>query len=166
MKPMSDKSMSHILHDSLRVGLLLCAPAAVAWASGLPFIFPSLGPSAFSLVVESEGHDTARRVLGGHLLGVVSGLVAYHLIAPGLTLTALPASLSPPLLRLAASGITSVVLATAGMMAANARHAPACATTLIVSLGLMTTPRDALCIMFAVSLMYGAHRLLDYYTPE
>jgi hypothetical protein len=152
--------MPKIIINSLRVGLLLCLPALIAWSTGRPFIFPSLGPSAFSLVIDRQGEATGRRVIGGHLIGVVGGLVAYHLIAHGLTLTTLPSVFSFPLLRLAASGVISVILTTAGMLAAKAQHPPACATTLIVSLGLLATFRDAILIMLAVAVMYDVHRFI------
>nr|WP_225870729.1 hypothetical protein [Halosegnis rubeus] len=38
-------------------------------------------------------------------------------------------------------------------MASDYRHAPACATTLIVSLGLLTTPREAAVVMLAVGAL-------------
>ncbi len=120
--------MSRIVRDSLMVGLLLCVPAAIAWVTGLPFIFPSLGPSAFSLVMERTSGDRLRTVVGGHLIGVVGGLLAYHVIAEGLSLGHLPSSLSLAMLRLAGSGVISVILTTIGMLAAGARHPPACAT--------------------------------------
>lgn len=153
--------MSKIIRDSLRAGLILCVPAIIAWATGRPFIFPSLGPSAFSLVLGSQGENTRRKVIGGHLLGVVGGLVAYHAFAHGLTLAALPAAYSLPLLRLAASGVLSVVLTTFGMLVARVEHPPACATTLIVSLGLLATFLDTVFIMLAIVVMYAVHRGLS-----
>ncbi len=152
--------MSRIIRDSLKVGLLLCVPGAIAWVTGRPFIFPSLGPSAFSLVMEKKPGDMLRTVIGGHLIGVVGGLLAYYTIAEELDLGNLPPSLSLSLLRLAVSGVISVILTTAGMLAAGARHPPACATTLIVSLGIMATLRDALFIMLAVIIMCAVHRLM------
>lgn len=141
------------------MGFLLCVPALVAWISGRPFIFPSLGPSAFALVLDDQGKETGARVIGGHLVGVVGGIVAYHLLADGLALTHFPSSRSPDLLRLAASGILSVMLTTAGMLATKLEHAPACATTLIVSLGLLSSWWDAVFIMVAVAVMYGVQRV-------
>ncbi len=94
------------MRDSLRVGLLLCVPALVAWMSGRPFIFPSLGPSAFSMALDDRGEETGVRVIGGHLIGLLGGLLAYHLLAHGLALTHFPSSRSVDLLRLTASGIT------------------------------------------------------------
>ncbi len=63
-------------------------PAVAAWVLGRPLIFPSLGPSAFALVLD-ENENRVRRVVGGHLIGVLSGLFAYHVLAHGLTLAAL-----------------------------------------------------------------------------
>jgi hypothetical protein len=60
-----------------RVSSLLLIPAFAAWATGRPFIFPSLGPSAFALAV-GEDVVTARRMIGGHAVGITSGLLAYH----------------------------------------------------------------------------------------
>lgn len=155
--------MTKIISLSMRVGILLCLPALIAWLTGQPFIFPSLGPSAFSLVMNREDEATWRRVIGGHLIGVVGGLLAYHLIAHGLTLAAFPSALSHPLLCLTVSGVISVVLTTLGMLAVKAQHPPACATTLIVSLGLLATFRDAIFIMLAVAAMYAVHKLLPPY---
>ncbi len=158
--------MPTIIRHGMRVGLLLCLPALVAWLTGRPFIFPSLGPSAFSLVIGGDGEATGRRVIGGHLVGVIGGLLAYHLVAHGLTLAALPSALSLPLLRLAGSGVISVILTTAGMLATRAQHPPACATTLIVSLGLLATFWDAVFIMLAVALMYAVRSFLAPDRPD
>jgi hypothetical protein len=151
---------SQVLRDALRVGFLLCLPAAIAWFTGRPFIFPSLGPSAYSLVNDEEGKHSARTVIGGHVIGVAGGLLAYYLLADGFALSQIPVSRSWALLRLAASGILSVVVTTAGMLAARMQHPPACATTLIVSLGLLSTFWDAVFIIAAIAVMYGVHKIV------
>ncbi|HJV65259.1 MAG TPA: HPP family protein [Geomonas sp.] len=162
---MQESATSKIIRATFRVGFLLCVPALVAWVSGRPFIFPSLGPSAFVLVLDDKGQVTGARVIGGHLIGLAGGIVAYHLLADGLGLTHFPSSRSLDLLRLAASGIVSVMLTTAGMLAAKLEHPPACATTLIVSLGLLSSWWDAVFIMVAVALMYGVHRVASPSMP-
>jgi hypothetical protein len=125
----------------LYAGLLFSVLGMVAWASGEPFIFPSLGPSAFVLAFERRGERTrARRVVGSHLLGGVAGFLAYSLLAAGGSLTTATPPGSMGGLWLAASGVLSVVLTSWGMTATGTVHAPACATTLIVSLGLLSTP--------------------------
>jgi hypothetical protein len=46
------------------------------------------------------------------------------------------------------------------MLAAKAEHPPACATTMIVSHGILSTFRDAIFIMLAVTVMYAVHKIL------
>lgn len=141
-------------------GSLLLTPGVLAWLSGLPFLFPSLGPSAFLLAVDPDSPTAApRRVLGGHVVGVFGGLLAYHLLAPGLVATTVTAG-SDAVVRLAASGSLALVVTAAGMVATDTRHAPACATTLIVSLGLLTTPVEALVVPVAVLALLGTHRVV------
>lgn len=143
-------------------GLLLALLAAVAWATGSPFVFPSLGPSAYALATDGEGELDGRRVIGGHAVGVVAGLVSYHLLAAGATLAALPPAHSTATLGLAASGTLSVALTAAGMEWTDTRHAPAAATTLIVALGLLSTPLEGAIILVAVTLLYAADGLAGH----
>jgi hypothetical protein len=143
---------------SLYAGLLFTVLGAVAWASGQPFVFPSLGPSAYILAFDRRGERThAYRVVGSHVIGAVAGLGAYWLVAPGVTLTALPPALSADGLRLAASGVVSIVATSWAMIATDTNHAPACATTLIVSLGLLSTPLQATIIVASVVGLVTVH---------
>ncbi len=147
------------LHDVTHIGLLVLVPAVAAWLLGQPLLFPSLGPSAFALVLD-ENENRARRVIGGHLIGVASGIIAYHTLARGLSLADLAPALSIDGLRIAASGVVSIVLTAYLMVAARASHAPACATTLIVSLGVLSGFIDGVLIMAAVIGMFLIHRLM------
>ncbi|MFC3477295.1 HPP family protein [Halobacterium litoreum] len=150
------------LRTTTRVCGLLMGLAAVAWASGLPYIFPSLGPSAYALAVSpSSATSRPQRVFGGHLFGVVGGLLAYHLLAPGLAVTSLPTALSVDGARLAASATLSVGLTSAGMLTTDLRHAPACATTLIVGLGILPRVEEGGIILSAVLLLVA----IDYALP-
>ena len=54
------------LEDLAHICVLLLVPGLAAWLFGRPMIFPSLGPSAFALVLD-EKENSARRVIGGHL---------------------------------------------------------------------------------------------------
>jgi len=137
---------------------LLLIPAFAAWGTGRPFIFPSLGPSAFALAL---GEDTvsARRIIGGHAIGIASGFFSYHLLAWGLAFTTFPVIWSSSDLRIAASGIISLLLTTAGMLLTRTRHSPACATTLIISLGLVPSLADCAIIFVAVLSLYGTHQI-------
>ncbi len=147
------------LLDVVHVGLLVLAPGVAAWLSGQPLIFPSLGPSAFVLVLDHR-EDCARRVLGGHLIGAISGFAAYQVLAHGLALAGVSHALSLNGLRVVASGVASILLTTWLMLRLRASHAPACATTLIVSLGFLSGVMNILLIMGAVAGMFLTHRLI------
>lgn len=59
---------------SLYAGLLFTVLGALAWASGQPFVFPSLGPSAFLLAFDSHSERTrSYSVVGSHAIGALAG---------------------------------------------------------------------------------------------
>lgn len=128
------------LRIGLRAGLLLSIAAAAAWLADAPALFPSLGPTAF--VLATSGRRPSRRVvIGGHAIGVLAGLGSYLAISAVVPVPSSPLVFDPP--WLACSGVLSVALTTVGMRLTDLVHPPACATTLIVSLGLLA-PSQAL----------------------
>jgi CBS-domain-containing membrane protein len=144
-----------------RTAVLVAVAGVVAVATGSPFLFPSLGPSAYALVTTPNSPATdPRRVVGSHAIGVAAGWLSYHLLAAGIVVTDLPPAGSPDLTLLMASGVLAVGLTTAGMVATDLRHAPACATTLIVGLGLLPTLREGVIVVGAVSLLVVVDRLV------
>jgi hypothetical protein len=143
---------------SLYAGVLLAVLGAITFVTGQPFVFPSLGPSAFTLAADRQGGARGfYRVVGGHLVGAVAGFLAYAIVVPGVVVTSTPAALSVDGARLAASGVLSVVATSWGMVAADAVHPPACATTLIVSLGLLSTPLEVAIIVASVVVLVAVH---------
>ncbi|MDZ7745290.1 MAG: hypothetical protein U5K28_01710 [Halobacteriales archaeon] len=81
-------SKRHVTTDTTaRVALFFVPLGLLAWLSGLPFVFPSLGPSAYVLAVLAllaversvqrlvADADTSRpsQVVGGHLIGIAAG---------------------------------------------------------------------------------------------
>lgn len=145
-------------------GVLMAVLGSIAWATAWPFIFPSLGPTAYMLALRQESIP-ARRVIGGHAVGVLCGLLAYGLCAPGVALGDPVAVLAADGFRLAASGTLAVVLTTVGMLVTRTPHAPACATTLIVALGLLSTWWDGAVIVGAVTVLWGGDQVLRAYGP-
>ncbi|WP_417936268.1 HPP family protein [Haloarcula onubensis] len=134
----------------------------MVWLSGLPFLFPSLGPTAYLFAAQPSARaSAARRVLGGHAIGVLAGLVAYHAVAGQVGITASMGAATPAGLRLAVSGVVAVALTTAGMTVTDTGHAPACATTLIVGLGILSTPLQGAIILLAVAVLVAEQTLLD-----
>jgi CBS-domain-containing membrane protein len=146
---------------SAHAGFLLAVVCVVAWATGEPFVFPSLGPTAFLLAKANRGTTVApRRVIGGHAVGVVAGLVSYKLVDPGTALsTSLPA-FSTATFGLATAAALSVSLTSLGMTATDTSHPPACATTLIVALGVLPTIQAGAVILIAVTVLLAVHELV------
>jgi hypothetical protein len=146
------------LWTALHAGTLLAVTGVVAWASGTPFVFPSLGPTAYVLATRRTRTSRAlTRIVAGHAVGVGAGLLAYNALAGGVVVTADLAPQSPELAAVVSSGVLAVALTSAGMLVLDAVHPPACATTLIVSLGLLPTVRDGALILVAVAVLVGSH---------
>ncbi|MFB6090384.1 MAG: HPP family protein [Halobellus sp.] len=155
---MSKRSLGEDATVGLRAGALLSLAAAVAWLTGAPAVFPSLGPSAFVLATDRP-RPGDRVVIGGHAVGVAAGLVAYGVTVAVVPVPPAPLSFEPPWLVL--SGIAAVALTSFGMRATNLVHPPACATTLIVGLGLLE-PRPAVLVLLpAVASLLVVDRALD-----
>ncbi len=149
-----------LVRDVTWAGVLIVVPAIAAWLTGLHLIFPSLGPSAFFLATGDKKLFSARSVIGGHFIGVVGGLIAYWSLAAGLAVGHFPPALSLDNFRLVMSGVLSLVITITVMLGTKTVHPPACATTLIVSLGLLPMPFDGLLIMVAVVVMFIVFRLM------
>ncbi|WP_435195577.1 HPP family protein [Natronomonas sp. EA1] len=142
----------------LYAGVLFVVLGSLAWATGRAFLFPSLGPSAFVLAFHTrETRAPAGRIVGAHTIGALAGFLAHSLFASGVVITGALAPFDPAGLRLAASAIVSIVLTSWGMLGTEAIHAPACATTLIVSLGLLSTPSEVGLIVVSVVLLVAVH---------
>lgn len=151
------------LGTSLYASFLFMILGFLAWVSGQPFVFPSLGPSAYILAFDRRGERTRTyRIIGGHLIGLLAGWVAYTLFAGGISITSSPAPFSTAGLYLTMSGITSIALTTWAMIATDTKHPPACATTLIVSLGLLTTSFELLAIIISVVVLVESHQIVLY----
>lgn len=140
--------------------------AILAWLTRAPFVFPSLGPTAF-LFFFSPGSPTAspRHTLFGHAIGIVCGWGALWMT--GLQHAPAAMTVGVSFERVLAAAL-SLACTGALMILLKAAHPPAGATTLIVSLGIVTKPAHLLLIEVAVVLLtlqaIGINRLagLDY----
>ena len=140
--------------------------AVLAMLTHTPFIFPSLGPTAF-LFFFTPTLPTAspRNTIYGHAIGILCGYGA--LVACGLT-HAPPAMMAGVDLARVLAAAISLSFTGALMILLKAAHPPAGATTLIISLGIVTKPFYLLIIELAVALLtlqaYGINRLagVDY----
>lgn len=118
----------------LAAGLLMLAVGMVGLLAHEPWIFPSLGPTAF-LQAETPESKSARfyNTVVGHLLGLGAGLAAVFLLGADQA----PAVLSSH--DLTGTRLWAAVLAVALTLflgyLLRASHPPAAATTLLVALG-------------------------------
>ena len=138
-----------LLNGCFSIGLM----SIVALITHAPFIFPSLGPTAFLLFYTPTAPAASpRNTIFGHLIGALAGwlsLVAFGLVnAP----PALSSGVQWPRVGAAALslGITSGL-----MVLLRVPHPPAGATTLIISLGLMPHLWQIAVLMAAVILLTG-----------
>jgi CBS-domain-containing membrane protein len=134
------------------VVLALAGVVGVAWH--LPWLFPSLGPTVM-LFFESPEQPAARpaNTLIGHLTGLVMGVLCLY--AFGLQ-DSLPAPVGGLTVPYVAAGSLSVALTTLLLTWLRKPHPPAGATTLIVSLGILTTPPQLLSMAGAILLITAA----------
>ncbi|NGM68219.1 HPP family protein [Natronolimnobius sp. AArcel1] len=177
LQPTSSEQIN--LRDDLSAGtnvtLHFVLLGGLAWASGQPFLFPSLGPSAYLLATgDNPRAEGAYHVIGGHAVAALCGLIAYLVLADGLVVVDAfdqGERFSTDVARLVLSGIVAMVLTTVGMLWSNTNHPAACATTLIVALGLMSTLLEAVIIVVAVALLVWFHgvivdRVQDFFGVE
>lgn len=121
------------------------------WMSHNPLVFTSLGPTAYELI-EKPQRPSARpyNIIVGHLIGVIAGFFALWLThawaAPSVSASGVP------LPRVWAATV-ACMLTVFGTLLARAGQPAAISTTLLIALGTMQLPKDAVVIMAAVLLM-------------
>jgi CBS-domain-containing membrane protein len=136
-----------LVNGFVTIGLL----SGLAMVTRAPFVFPSLGPTAFLFFFTPTSPTASpRHTLYGHAIGIACGYAA--LLVTGL-------EHAPPALAVGVDGhrvlaaALSLALTGALMILLKAAHPPAGATTLIVSLGIVTRPGYLLLIEAAVALL-------------
>lgn len=135
------------INGFVTIGML----AGLAMITRTPFVFPSLGPTAF-LFFFTPTLPTAspRNTLLGHAIGIACGYGA--LLLMGLEHAPPAMMVGVDLHRVLAAALS---LAATGslMILFKAAHPPAGATTLIISLGMVTRPSYLAVIELAVALL-------------
>ncbi len=135
------------LNGCISIGLM----SILAVITRSPLIFPSLGPTAFLFFYTPTAPSASpRNTIIGHAVGVVAGYLS--LLVTGLTMAgpALVVGVTWP--RVIAAAL-SLGLTAGVMVILKSPHPPAGATTLIVSLGILTHPWQLLLLMGAVILL-------------
>jgi CBS-domain-containing membrane protein len=125
--------------------------AAVAMLSRTPFVFPSLGPTAFLFFFTPRTPAASpRNTIYGHAIGIACGYAALWLFGLQDAPPAMATGVS-----VARIGAAALSLASTGalMILARSAHPPAGATTLIIGLGIVTRPFHLLVIEIAVAIL-------------
>jgi CBS domain-containing membrane protein len=149
---------------TIAIGLM----ATVGFLTHSPFIFPSLGPTAFLFFTSPTAPSASpRNAILGHIIGVLAGYLS--LVVTGLTAAgplALP--FGPTLPRIIAVMISLGVTASL-MVMLRVLHPPAGATTLMISLGLIAQPWQLVVVVVAVVLLtmlaFFVNRLIGIPVP-
>ena len=131
----------------ITIGLL----GLLALLTGSPFVLPSLGPTAYLFFFSPLSESSSpRNTILGHAIGLICGYGAYALaVASSPPFGTNPGVHGPRLLAAALS-----LSATGALMALlRVSHPPAGATTLIVSLGIISQPKELVIIEVAVILL-------------
>lgn len=127
------------------------ALALLALVSSNPFVFPSLGPTAYLLFFSPLSKASSpRNTILGHAIGLTCGYLAFVVTGAG----ALPFGVHPGVFwpRVLAAAL-SLSATGAFMVLLEISHPPAGATTLIVSLGIISKPGELVIIEAAVCLL-------------
>jgi CBS-domain-containing membrane protein len=147
----------------ITIGLL----GLLAFLTGSPFVFPSLGPTAYLFFFSPLSEvSSPRNTILGHAIGLVCGYAAFVLAVA----SSPPFGINPGVHggRLLAAALS--LSATGALMAfLRISHPPAGATTLIVSLGIISQPKELVIIEVAVILLtvqaFTINRLAGIHYP-
>ncbi|MBI4563769.1 MAG: HPP family protein [Planctomycetes bacterium] len=125
--------------------------AGVAMVTRTPFVFPSLGPTAFLFFFTPTSPTASpRHTIYGHAIGIACGFGSLVVLGLQEAPSAVAAGVDWPRVIAAALSLASTG---ALMILLRAAHPPAGATTLIISLGIVTRPAHLLVIEVAVALL-------------
>ena len=139
---------------------VLAASGAVGLALHQPWLFPSLGPTVM-LFFESPTQEASKpsNTLIGHGVGLAAGAAMLYAFGLHNTVPAPVGGLNPSFLL---AGALSVALTTLVLTLLKKPHPPAGATTLIVSLGILTKPTELLAVAGAIILITVLGWALNY----
>lgn len=135
------------INGCISIGIM----AALAVVTRSPFVFPSLGPTAFLFFYTPKAPSASpRNAIIGHGIGVLAGYLS--LVVTGLTAAGPAMSTGVTWPRVIAAAL-SLGLTSGVMVLLRAPHPPAGATTLIISLGILAKPWQLVLLMIAVVLL-------------
>lgn len=145
------KRLSHAGYVGLGSLLSMGSLAGVAAITHTPFIFPSLGPTAYLLYFAPRSPaSTPRACLLGHAIALICGYFA--LTISGLVDRPPTVEVQVELARIISASL-ALGLTCFFLVLLKIDHPPAGATTLIVALGLITHPWQLVVMEIAVGVL-------------
>ena len=147
--------MVHV-NAAVWAGIVIAFAGALAWFTRQPFIFPSLGATAYLCATAPHSHGaTPKAVFVSHLMAAVMGYSVLRVL--GLADHA-PAAIEGVTGQRIAAVSLAVALTVASTSMLKSLHPPAGATALIVTLGILSSTHQltvllASILMFTVGLM-------------
>ena len=174
MNPLPNHRAEHVfrLMERLRLSWLLAhLPPTFVWAAYValnsfvtialltllalltrnPFVFPSLGPTAYLFFFSPQAESASpRNAVLGHLIGLLCGFAAYRITGMHTFPQGFGGEVYWP--RILASAL-ALALTGAIMVLLHVNHPPTGATTMIVSLGILAKPEYLVIIEIAVVLL-------------
>ena len=125
--------------------------ALLAVLTNSPFVFPSLGPTAYLLFIAPLAENSSpRNTILGHAIGLICGYAAFTLTGAASLPFGVHQGVYWPRIIAAALSLSATG---ALMVLFRASHPPAGATTLIVSLGIISQPKELVIIEAAVFIL-------------
>lgn len=133
---------------------------------GSPWLFPSVGASAF--IQAAVPHQPTARFYNtaiGHLIGLIAGLLAVAICGATVEPAVLAAHQMFP--RRTVASALAVALTLLGQIQCRAIHAPAAATTLLITLGAFKADwADSLIIFGSAVVVAGCGAVLRRIQPR
>lgn len=133
--------------------IAIAGSSLAAYLFKQPLLFPSLGPTALLIFgAPLAEHSSPRNTLIGHGVAIVVAYLSLALFGLLHAPSVVQAGVTPA--RIGAAAL-SVALTGAALILLRALHPPAGATTLIVSLGILSTMQAAMMIAVGVVILTG-----------
>lgn len=131
-----DETKTMSLVTAINGGLAILTVGVLAWLTNLPLVFPALGPSTFILFSAPLSKAGApRSVVIGHCVCLLCGYVSWHLIS---LLSGRPVTLETAGWPLFTSATVALAFSCLFLQLFKCPHPPACASSLVVALGMIT----------------------------
>ena len=133
---------------AIHAGFAILLISAFAWLTGLPLVFTALGPSAFIMFSAPLSRAAApRNVICSHAVALAIGWIVWNLAT---LLHGGPINLQQDNFIIICSATAALSLTALLLVNLSCPHPPACASSLVVALGLVTQWPDVLLMILVV----------------